>query len=980
MDGNDFRRPCLSVRHHIPGRTRFNVAGWPDDTALDRAADVLPAHGMRLGSANPRTGSLLVLHRRSDAPAAIKALLEDLFGEEGAPGATGSDGVRQFGGCESVVALGVGATLAAVGSATGGLSEAEVERRLARTGANALPPSRGRSRGEILTQQFATIPVALLAGSAVLSLLTGGILDAVVTLGVVVLNAGIGFSSENATEGLIRRMSRPVEHDALVVRNGVSRRCSARGIVRGDIVLLAPGAFVPADARVIEARDLSVDESALTGESLPTVKSPGALAAGDVPLAERTNIVHAGTVVTGGDGRAVVVGTGRNTEIARIREMIGAAKPPKPHIEQKLGALTTQLTLGSVAICGLVLGVGLLRREPTSGLLKAVVALAVSAIPEGLPAVATSVLALGARSMEREGAFVRALPAVEAIGSVDTICLDKTGTLTENRMAVVTAWTAGRSWSGEGGRWAASDDAELMALAEAVSLCNEASLTHGTGSSTETALLRFADAVGVDHHKMRDVAPLTASRNRNHLRRWMATEHRRAGEAEVAVKGAPDEILALSATEFTASGSGRLDDVRRHEILTLNDGMARRGLRVLGVARRRGVMGEGALDDLEFLGLVALADPIRAEAREAVDVFHHAGVRTVMITGDQPATALAVAEALNLSRTGVLKVVEGSEIVGLDDAALGELALATSVFARVTPGDKLRIVRALQGAGRSVAMIGDGVNDGPALRAAAVGVAMGAASTDVAREVADIVVTDNLTGLARAIARGRTAEDNVRAAIRYLVSTNLSELLVMLVESLHGRGEMETPLELLWLNLATDVMPSLGLALAEPRGDVMLRPPRPTSAGLFDTGEVGEVALDAAGLATSALAAHFTMLARAGIGPRVRTATFLTLALGQIVHGLVLRDRSRTGGAAARLSERRLEAMLAAAAGVLAVPFVVPGLGRVLGIGRLTGGELALSLGLTATAFAVAEARHSRARPERTPSSSTQASPPARIS
>ncbi|MCF3934871.1 cation-transporting P-type ATPase [Acuticoccus sp. M5D2P5] len=953
------RRPATFVRHHLPGRTRFALAAWPGASAVSILAATLGAHGITLRSAHAATRSILLTHSPSQSAGEVAARLDAALSDLSAgcgPAPPAGHGVS----VEVAARLDVSGALAALESASEGLDEGEVRRRRAAEGANACPAPRGRSRGDILFEQIATLPMALLAGSAVLSIATGGIIDALVTIGAIALNTGIGFTSENATEALIRRMSKPVDHGARVVRGGAVRQCPAHEIVRGDVVVLAPGVLVPADARVIDARDLTVDESVLTGESVPAAKSPMRTAI-TAPIAERANIVHAGTVVTGGDGRAVVFGVGTNTDLARMRALIGAATPPRPPLEIKLASLSTVLTLGSLTICGAVLGVGLLRREPVALLLKSVAALAVSAIPEGLPAVATSVLALGARAMEKDRAYVRALPAVEAIGSIDTIAFDKTGTLTENRMAVVYAATAGRLWETGGAEaWSATSNAELVALAEAVSLCNEASLSRGTGSSTETALLRFADAVGVDHHRMRDAAPVTASRARNHLRRWMATEHRRGEGAEIAVKGAPDELSALSTAELSEAGVRPLDEARRQEIMAVNLTLARRGLRVLGVARRGGAMGDGAIGDLVFLGLVALADPIRPEAHTAIDLFHRAGVRTVMITGDQPATALAVAQALSLSRTGVLTVVEGAEIARLDEAALGRLARGTSVFARVGPGDKLRIVRALQREGRSVAMIGDGVNDGPALRAAAVGVAIGQKSTDTAREVADIVIAGDLVGLGRAIGRGRTAEDNVRAAIRYLVSTNLSELMVMLVESLHGRGEMETAMELLWLNLVTDTMPAFGLALAEARGDVMLRPPRQAAAPLFERTETGTIMLDAAGLAVSALAAHFTMMARSGTGPRARTVTFLTLALGQIVHGLVLRDRSRNDGVAARLSQRRLVAMLGAAAGILAVPFVARGFGRALGIGRLRAREAAVAALFTALAFAVAEARHAR--------------------
>lgn len=950
---------AIAVRSHIPGRTRLGIPSALSDRGLERLGARLAGEGCRLASADPLTRSLLVLDGRKRPAETIVALVAVSLSPSGRGAAEPPERAEPSPTLDAarLGAVEIREALSLLGSAATGLPAGEAARRLGTIGPNVIPSPRGRGTGQIAAGQVASLPVALLAGSALLSLFSGGVLDAVVTLAVIAANAAIGTSSESATERLIRRLSRPVEHEATVVRDGVRTVVPAGAVVPGDVIVLSPGAVVPADARVILSRELSVDESSLTGESLPAEKTAELAPVPAPSLGERHNIVHRGTVVTGGDGRAVVFRTGLATEMARTRALLGTVRGPRPAVEERLDRLVTTLTVGAVAISGLVLAVGLLRGEPLARMLKSVIALAVSAIPEGLPAVSTTALALGAREMEKDGAFVRALTALEDLGSIDTICLDKTGTLTENRMDVVAAWTAG-GLREVGDGWAAAADPDLLALAEGVALCNEASLSRAAGSSTEIALLRFADAVGVDHRALRREATLTALQSRNRARRWMATEHARGenGEARVSVKGAPDELLALSTMEVAGGLARPMTIERRAAILEANAALARKGLRVLGVARREGTLGGGAVGGLAWLGLVALADPIRRGAALQIELMHQAGIRTIMITGDQAATALAVAEELKLSRTGVLRVAEGPALAALDDAALGDLALATSVFARVDPADKLRIVRALQGKGRRVAMIGDGVNDGPALRAAAVGVAMGKRGTDVAREVADIVLAeDELGELARAIARGRATEDNIRSAIRYLVSTNLTELGVMLVEALHGRGELETPMELLWLNLATDVLPALGLALADPRGDVMLRPPRSADAALFDRAELAGLSLDAACVAGAALAGHFIMLNRAGVGPRTRTVTFLTLAAGQIAYAFVMRDRSGTGGRGRAVSERRLEAMLAGAAGLLVLPLAVPPLRRIVGLVRLRAPDALLGLGLAAVSVSLAE-------------------------
>ncbi|MDD3799573.1 MAG: cation-transporting P-type ATPase, partial [Novosphingobium sp.] len=768
-----------------------------------------------------------------------------------------------------------------------------------------------------------------------------------------------GFSSESAAERLIRRLSRPVEHEAGVWRGGSTIVVSARELVPGDVIGLVPGNFVPADARILESDNLSVDESSLTGESLPVHKLADALDYEPSSVAERANILHSGTVVTGGTGRAVVIGTGSRTEMARTRAMIGLARPPRPDIENELTRLGTQLSIGCLGASGLLFVIGLLRGEPLLSITKSAIALAVAAIPEGLPAVATSTLALGAREMERENAYVRALPAIEALGTVDTICLDKTGTLTENRMRVVSACVDGRTLDlSPGKEWTARDMAELQPLAEAVALCNEASLGESNGSATELALLHFAQLAGAEPDGLQNRCPIRAMRSRTHHRRWMATEHHDGGTPFLALKGAPDELLTMATHELAQGARQPLDDARRQRIMEANGQLAAKGLRVLGVARSDGKLQDDDPSELTWLGLVALADPIRAEAREAIDTFHRAGIRTIMLTGDQSATALAVAEELALSRTGIIPVLETSRFAGLDDRAVGEMALKTSVFARVSPSDKLRIVRGLQAVGKRVAMIGDGINDGPALRAAAVGVAMGAGGTDVAREVADIVIADDdLRALARAIARGRATDDNVRNAIRYFLSTNLSEVLVMLGESLHGRGELETPMELFWLNLVTDVLPGLGLTLAEPRGDVMTRPPRTVSGALFGKAELRTMGLDGGGIAAAALGAHFVQQLRAGLGPRARGSTFLTLGLAQMAQAWVLRDRSPASETARKLSERRLEGALGASTALMVLPFVFPPLGRLLGVARPVTGDLLFSGVLAGASFLFAESR-----------------------
>lgn len=973
----------VTLRHHLPGRTRFTVSGVAP-AELGAAIPALSAAGIIVVRIDPHTGSLLLRHSRAiDVDRLRQSLLAALAGDElpeappeptdtpahpkrrPVPIVARAPALRALQPLaeeevERLVLVSPDEALAQLGSRPGGLDSGEARQAFEKFGANLLPEPHGRSVRDMLGAQLSNLPVALLAGSAVLSLATGGVFDAVVTIVVIGINTGIGYATESATERLIRRLSRPVEHQASVLRDGQAVLLPSPDVVPGDVLVLAPGTVVAADARLIRASELSLDESMLTGESLPAEKVAAALAAVPASIGDRRNIVHAGTVVTGGDGLAVVFRSGAATEGAHMRTLIDTARPPRALTEEKLEALSGRLALGCLGAAGVVLIGGGVRGVPLVAALKSAIALAVAAIPEGMPAVATTTLALGARAMEHDNALVRALPAIEAIGAVDTICLDKTGTLTRNEMAVMCAAFGERTLdlAVPGTACDADASAGQLALAEAIALCSEATLSPRGGSATELALLDFAAASGLDVEAHRRLLPVRSMQSRNHGRRFMVTEHAGPAGPMLFVKGAPEEVLALCAREWLGEAGRMLDEARREEIRALGAGFANRGLRVLAAARGAGLLGEAAPEGLDFLGFACLADPIRVEAREAIDLFHSAGIRTIMMTGDHPGTAMAVADALALSRSGVLRMASGADIEDLDHEALGALALETSVFARVSPADKLRIVEALQARGRRVAMLGDGVNDGPALRAASVGVAVGRRATSVAREVADLVLPrDDLRELARAIERGRATGENIRNAIRYLLSTNLSEILVMLAETLRSPQEGETPMELFWLNLVTDILPALGLALAEPGGDVMRRPPREAAAPLFDRDELAGMAIDGAAMAGASLASHFLAMSRFGVGPQTRGATFLTLALAQVLHAFTLRDRSREAGQRLRISEQRLETALGGSLGLLALPFLAPGLRRLLGIAPIAVPDIALSAALAAGSLAIGEGR-----------------------
>jgi Ca2+-transporting ATPase len=770
----------------------------------------------------------------------------------------------------------------------------------------------------------------------------------VLTLGVIALNTGIGMSTENWTANLIRRLARPTDPDVPVLREGVEVHVPSSRVAPGDWLVLRTGLPVTADARLISGEALAADESALSGESTPAEKDPAAPVPRNAPLSARRSMVFRGSVITNGTGVAVVTATGAATEMGRVRTLLEASRAPQPPMEQALDRLGLRLTvvcLGAATVVAVLLRA---RGAPWTAVTKSAVALAVSAIPEGLPALAASTKALAARAMAREGAFVRNVNVLETAANVDTLCLDKTGTLTQNRMEAAVARSLRKEID------LASDAPptnELRRIAMIAALCNDADEAAHEGSGTELALLAFARKTGIDAARLRRLNPRRGVLARSNRRLYMITEHQSRDTSMLAVKGAPTQVLALCATVRDGARARPLDDETREFILATNSELAGRGLRVLAFARSLGgSLGQGEPEGLEWLGLVGLRDPLRPEAAEAVRAFRRAGLHRIILTGDQAPTARKLAEDLGLGRDGTLDVVDASEIRGLPQRDLAQLARRCEVFARVSPSDKLTIIKALQSEGHVVAMTGDGVNDGPALRAADVGIAMGKSGTDVARDVADIVIADDdLGGLAAALARGRAADENLRRAVRYLLSTNASEVALVLAEALQGPDAIETPAELFWLNMMTDVFPALGLAVARPAADILDRQPRPASHDVFGRQEFTAIASDAARIALPAILTHFFAHANHGAGPRTRGLTFLALASHQLVQALRLRPNQRPS----ELLDRPIELGVGAAYAMLAAPFLLPGLRRMLRIASPRPLEAGIILGFSLAPLAL---------------------------
>jgi Ca2+-transporting ATPase len=720
-------------------------------------------------------------------------------------------------------------------------TETAVDRR-ADVGPNEISGESGRSPLQIFLAQFSSALIWVLIGAAVISFAVGHVVDAVLIGIILVLNGVFGFIQEYRAEQSLESLREMATPNVTVRREGEQRDIDATELVPGDIVLFQQGDVVPADARLVEVEDLEVDEATLTGESVPVRKTTGKVA-DETPLAERENMVYKGTNVTRGTAVAVVVATGMDTEVGEIATALVSAEDRQTPLQRDLDRLGRRLGLGVVALSTFIV---LLLVAGGRGVVQAgltAVSLAVAAVPEGLPAVVTLTLALGVRRMADENALVRTLPAVEALGSVDVVCTDKTGTLTEGEMRVRAAWvhdtvveTDGANLADFGtnsGETGAPDENSALAgdredrlrrLLEIGAVCNDASTD--TGDPTEQALVTAALDHGIDVEKCREDRPRRDEVPFSSERKRMATVH----DDVVYVKGAPKVVLDRSTRVLTAEGPVELDDETVDTIEAQIDSFAEDALRVLGFAYKNRTDDGGPEENLVFVGLQGLLDPPRTEVRDAIAETKRAGIDVNVITGDNPATARAIASQIGIDSA----VLTGQEVAELDDATLRERVRDIDVFARAEPSHKVRILEALQANGNAVAMTGDGVNDAPALKNADVGIAMGVRGTDVAKQASDIVLLDdNYTSIRSAIERGRTIFDNIWKFVAYLLSANAAEVAIVFIASLFGYLILP-PVQLLWINLLTDGLPALALG-TDPGGDVMNREPRDEAAGIIDT-------------------------------------------------------------------------------------------------------------------------------------------------
>lgn len=794
-----------------------------------------------------------------------------------------------------------------------GLSSKSAAENLNKYGLNFLATAKNRSDLSILIDQFKSLPVALLGVAAGVSVFTGGLIDALVILGVVGLNAAIGYTTESQSERIIHSLGSHQETSTWVIRDGKQLEIPTEDVVIGDILVLKTGGYIAADARLLEAENLSVDESALTGESIPVTKSTTPLKGEDIPLADRKNMVYKGTLVTGGQGLAVVVATAKFTEMGKIQQLVGKATTTETPLTRQLNQVGSQLVAIGMGICGLVFGIGVLRGYGLLQMLQSSISLAVAAVPEGLPTIATTTLALGIQDMRQRNVLVRSLSAVEALGSVQTICLDKTGTITENRMCVVEVHIDSQQIVVSDGEFIANSENinpygcdQLLKLIHVSVLCNESEVNQDQdgeysikGSATENALIYMAIAAGVNVTQLRQKYKLLHTNLRSENRNIMSTVHITENNQKlVAVKGSPGEVAQICKFWFKDGEITTLTEEDRRSLEIENDQMAGKALRVLGVAYTHidaSHNGNNYEQDLTWLGLVGMADPIRKGVKELIADFHEAGIDTVMITGDQSPTAYAIAKELELSRESQLEILDSTDLNNLTPEALTALADKVDVFARISPSNKLQIVQALQSAGQVVAMTGDGINDAPALKAAQVGVAMGKGGTDVACEVADIVLEDDrLETMIVAVSRGRTIYNNIRKSVHFLLATNISEIIVMTTATAVGIGEPLNAIQLLWLNLVTDIFPGLSLALEAPEPDVLSQPPRNPEEPIVKHSDFGRIAFEAGIISLSTLAAYGYGIRKYGISPQASTIAFMSLTSAQLLHTISCRSEKHS--------------------------------------------------------------------------------------
>ena len=865
-----------------------------------------------------------------------------------------------------------------------GLTAAEAQRRRAEVGENVLRERPPEPWWWKLLRQFQELVIGILIVAAMIAAVMGDWADATAIVAIVLVNAIIGFLQEERAQAALaalQRMSAPL---AKVIRDGEARSIPARGVVPGDRIELEAGDAVPADARLVESFSLRLQESALTGESVPVEKEAVAELPADTPLGDRRTIAHAGTVVAAGHAAAIVVATGMETELGRIASLLETGQTETTPLQRRLAELGRVLIAVCLVVVAVIFGLEVWRHGGLAAtwadgtfaevLLRAV-SLAVAAVPEGLPAVVTVVLAIGLQRMVARNALVRRLPSVETLGSVTVICSDKTGTLTRNEMTVREIVTAGCCWHVTGAGYAPQgsflregsadggaevptalvvDEPDLRRLLEIAARCNNAEVQPGgdgaawqvVGDPTEGALVVAALKGGISRDEPAE--PVIFEIPFDSERKRMSVVVRLAdGGRVLETKGATEAVLGCCVAERRNGEDVPLTNERRQEILAAAEALADRALRVLSLACRPLEKGESvekepdaAERELVHIGLVGMIDPPREEVKRAVEQCRTAGIRPVMITGDHPATALAIGRELGMA-DGAGRAVTGAELDRLDEAGLVAEAPTVAVYARVSAEHKLRVVEALKRAGAVVAMTGDGVNDAPAVKAADIGIAMGITGTDVTKEASDMVLTDdNFASIVAAVEEGRGIYDNIQKFIHYLLSCNTGEVLLMFVAAVAGWPAPLAAIQILWLNLVTDGLPALALGLEPPEADIMNRPPRPPREAVITPARGRLIVTHGVIVAAVSLAAFWwTWQGDPKRLPHARTVTFCVAAFSQLFFAIGCRSDHRTAFGLGFFSNPWLLAAIAVSALLQVSVVTLPYAQDVFQVGSKLGGE-----------------------------------------
>ena len=832
-----------------------------------------------------------------------------------------------------------------------GLSPEEVKARQEKYGPNELTEAPPTTFWEMLWAQINSFVIYMLLAASIISALLGDYVEAIAILAIVVLNAIMGIIQESQAEAALAALKKLAAPESSVLRGGHRFSVPAPELVPGDIVFLEAGNYIPADVRLLEAVNLRVDEASLTGESLPVEKNAQTRLEADIPLGDQRNTAFMGTLVNYGRGKGVVVSIGMQTQLGMIATMLQSVENEETPLQRRLDQLGKVLGWGSLAVCGLVFVIGAVRfivgngfanilspaaLEEFTKLFMIAVSLAIAAVPEGLPAVVTISLALGMREMVRRHALIRKLSSVETLGSATVICSDKTGTLTQNEMTVTRIWADDQFVDVTGSGYAPKGDFKVNneeisldkypAVKTSLwlgTLNNDAQLEHAgeqdgqetyrmIGDPTEGAILVAALKAGASAKLLNDAYPRQQEIPFDSTRKRMVTVHSiedpqdadispLSGDEKrewhiIAVKGAPDVVLNLcSHIQTMENGDLKLTDERRQEVLAANDAMTGSALRVLGVAYRMlpvlpdEINSEDLEKDLTFVGLIGMIDPARTEVKEALDTARDAGIRTIMITGDYPNTARAIAEEIGLLQTGH-KVMTGADINNLSDEEMIRNVMVTDVYARVSPEHKMRIVDALRANDEVVAMTGDGVNDAPAIKRADIGVAMGITGTDVAKGTADMVLTDdNYASIVSAVEQGRVIYSNIRKFVYYLLSCNAAEIMVIFLATLFGWPVPLTAIQLLWLNLVTDGAPALALGTEPGDPDIMDQPPRPTNEPIINRFMLIGIVVQTVAITAVTLGA-FALGLKQGSIDFAETMAFTTLSISELFRAFTARS------------------------------------------------------------------------------------------